>query len=87
MPGQSFQAQFIGAQSLYQKIKNEYDQISTGKKDDPMKALRDSIFQMLTNFQADQQRLSVIERLCMAIAMISLKACNTFWVDSVKDII
>lgn len=47
---QTFQAQFIGAQSLYQKIKNEYDQISTGKKDDPMIALRDNIFAMLTNF-------------------------------------
>jgi hypothetical protein len=49
-PDQTFQAQFIGAQSLYQKIKNEYDQISTGKKDDPMIALRDNIFAMLTNF-------------------------------------
>jgi len=72
---------------LYQKIKNEYDQISTGKKDDPMKALRDNIFKILTNYQADQQRLSVIERLCMAIAIIALKACNSFGVESVKDIL
>lgn len=52
-----------------------------------MISLRDNIFAMLTNFQAESQRISVIERLCMAIAIIALKSCNTFWVDSIKDII
>ena len=27
------------------------------------------------------------ERLCMSIAYIALKACNTFWTDSVQNII
>jgi hypothetical protein len=43
-PQQGFQTQFIGAQSLFQKIKREYDYI---EKDEPLKRIRDNTLLIL----------------------------------------
>jgi len=80
--GETLEDKFIGAQTLNRKLQSDFDQISTGKKDDPVIALRNNLFKIL---QTADQRL-VCDTLCKTIAFIALKSSNTFWPESVAEI-
>ncbi|CDW78104.1 transportin-serine arginine isoform a [Stylonychia lemnae] len=83
LPQQGADIQFIGAQALYQKLQNDADYFM---KDQNVKSLRDSIFRLIKDMDMQKSRIAV-ERLCMAIAYIAIKSCNTFWEDSITTII
>jgi len=74
--------QFIGAQIIYKKIESHFDQIE--KKDALVIEVRNTLFGLLP---AIFGKRIVLDRLCMAIALLALKTTNTCWTTSVDDII
>jgi hypothetical protein len=48
LQGTDVHQRFLGAQSLYKKLQNDFDTMSTGKKaTDPFVKLRDKLFEIL----------------------------------------
>ena len=70
---------------MYKKLLSDYDQIA--RSDKIVKEIRDNIFRILSEIPVDNQKLVIIERLCMSISIIALRSCNTFWSESVNEII
>jgi hypothetical protein len=85
--GKDVHTKFLGAQSLYQKLQNDFDNISTGKADDPVIQLRDTLFGLMVSQGGDNGFRMIVDRLSMCLAYIALKSCLTFWPNSITQII
>lgn len=78
----SQQDQFIGAQIIFKKLENHFDQIE--KKNSQILEVRDTLFNLLPQTYS---RKVVLDRLCMAIALLAIYTSQTCWTSSVTDII
>lgn len=72
------QEQFIGAQILYKKLETHFEQIES--KDDQVLEVRNMLLQLLP--QCTKYRI-VLDRLCLALALLALKTTHTCWGSSV----
>lgn len=67
---------------VFKKIETHFDQIEA--KDAQIIEVRNTLFQLLP---LTYGRKIVMDRLCMAIALLALKTSNTCWSSSIQDFI
>lgn len=67
---------------MFKKIETHFDQIES--KDAQIIEVRNTLFDLLMKSSG---RKIVMDRLCMAIALLALKTTNTCWTTSIADFI
>jgi len=79
----------VGAQVLFTKLKQSYDQ-ELGKKDNDVTTLRDQLFKLLQRKKSDGMPLLskiVMQKVCLCLGYLVIKTTNSCWKTSVDDLL